>query len=70
MATRPKKVSVSVTPGRNEPVEHVVRLEDLLKRLQAGPPAGRRAAAADPARRLAAELEARLRELRQKGRPT
>jgi hypothetical protein len=70
MATRPKKISVSVTPGSNAPVEHVVRLEDLLKKMQATKPAGRRAAAADPARRLAAELEARLRELRQKGKPT
>lgn len=70
MATRPKKITVSVTPGRNETVEHVVRLEDLLTKMQATKPTGKRAVAADPARQLAAELAARLRELRQKGRPT
>lgn len=73
MATSPKKVTVKATAGRNEPVEHVVRLEDLLQRLQrpASKPArsrGRQASAGagepDAVRQLAAELEARLRELR------
>ena len=49
MATRSKnKISVSVSPGQNAPVNHVVRLEDLLLQLQPdedkAPTKGRRAA--------------------------
>lgn len=73
MATSPKKITVKATAGRNEPVEHVVRLEDLLQRLQrpASKPArsrGQQPAAGagdlDAVRQLAAELEARMRALR------
>ena len=42
MATRPKKISVSVTAGRNAPVNHVLRLEDLLLQLQPAPAKARR----------------------------
>lgn len=72
MASRPKKISVSVTPGQNVPVKHVIRFEDLLQKVQQAAPkaAVRRGAAAatattlGPIQQLAADLEARMRELR------
>lgn len=61
-----KNVSVKVTPGRNAPVDPVVRLEDLLQKLQQAPApkAVRGGASAGSARELVAELEARLRAQR------
>jgi hypothetical protein len=59
MATRAKKISVTVTAGENTPVNHVVRLEDLLHRLQqpAKPQKaqkGQKAQKAGPAKKAAA----------------
>lgn len=69
MASRPKKISVSVTAGENTPVKHVIRFEDLLQKVQQAAPkaAARRGAAATalaPIQQLAADLEARMRALR------
>lgn len=73
MAKRANKIIVTVTPGRNAPIDNVIRLEDLLREMTAAPPKrarGRPAAApggAAPAgglQQLAIELEARLREAR------
>ncbi|MFO1338230.1 MAG: hypothetical protein U1F53_08335 [Burkholderiaceae bacterium] len=72
MATRPKKISVSVTAGRNAPVNHVLRLEDLLLQLQPAPAKARRTHAAAPAGsvpQLATELGQRLREARAAATP-
>lgn len=57
-----RKISVKTTPGINAPVEHVLRLEDLLGRMQAALP--KSALAPDPLRQAAAEFEARLRAVR------
>lgn len=73
MAKSAKNISVKATPGRNTRVDPVLRLEDLLQKMQQVPAAkaarGRAAAAtesgeAGAARQLVAELEARLRALR------
>lgn len=72
MATKAKGITVRATPGRNARVDPVVRLEDLLQKMQQAPAKaarGRAAAAGGPpapaaARQLAAELEAQLREWR------
>jgi hypothetical protein len=67
MATRLKKISVTVTPGRNEPVDNLVRLEDLLREMCVSPPhpaRGRAAAAPNPTQALVLELESRLRAAR------
>jgi hypothetical protein len=67
MATRLKKISVTVTPGRNEPVDNEVRLEDLLREMCVSPPhpaRGRAAAAPNPTQALVLELESRLRAAR------
>lgn len=73
MATRPKKITATATPGQNAPVNRVVRFEDLLQKMQQGaaqPASGRAkasvkgAAALGSIQQLAAELEARMRELR------
>ncbi len=81
MATRARKISVSVTPGENAPVNHVLRLEDLLLQLQpakakgaktakgAQPAKAAKAAAASPVQQLAAELGQRLREARAAAAP-
>jgi len=39
MATSPKKITVKATPGRNAPVDRVVKLEDLLQQMQSQLPA-------------------------------
>jgi hypothetical protein len=74
MATRPKKITVSVTPGKNTPVNHVIRFEDLLQKVQKGVAKRARTRAAAPGghdadlgsiRQLAADLESLLREARQ-----
>jgi hypothetical protein len=74
MATRPKKITVSVTPGKNTPVNHVIRFEDLLQKVQKVVAKRARARVAAPGapgadlgsiRQLAADLESRLREVRQ-----
>lgn len=69
MATRPKKISVSVSPGRNTPVKQVIRFEDLLQKVrraapQAGARRGAAATALGPIQQLAADLEAQMRALR------
>ena len=74
MAKIPKNISIKATPGRNERVDPVVRLEDLLARMtppQAPKAVRGRGAATTKASgewgaagQLAAELEARLRALR------
>ena len=73
MAKSAPNISVKATPGKNTRVDPVLRLEDLLQKVQQvpAPKAARgRAAAADgsgeegAARRLVAELEAQLRALR------
>ncbi|WP_425258302.1 hypothetical protein ACPOLB_22640 [Rubrivivax sp. RP6-9] len=72
MATRAKKISVTVTAGENTPVNHVVRIEDLLQKMQQparakkGAAKAARAAAPGPAQQLVAELEAQLRALRKR----
>jgi hypothetical protein len=81
MATRPTKITVRATAGRNAPVQHVLLLEDLLHRMgevEVATKAARRlgkAGAGEPAevvavKRLAAELEARVRASRRPGRST
>jgi hypothetical protein len=73
MATRAKKISVTVTAGRNAAVDNVLRLEDLLRQMTAAVPKPARGKApagaapgapADALRQLATDLEARLREAR------
>jgi hypothetical protein len=70
MATRPKKIKVTVTAGENTPVNHVIRIEDLLQKMQKPPKPQKgaaksaRAAAPGPVQQLAAELEAQMRALR------
>jgi hypothetical protein len=67
MAASPKKITVAVTPGQNRAVPHVFALEDLLGRMNKGTAKARRGRDAGPggAGPLLAELEARLRELRE-----
>lgn len=74
MAKSAPNISVKATPGRNARVDPVLRLEDLLQRVQQvpTPKAARGSAAAgsgpaDAARELVAELEGRLRALRAPG---
>lgn len=72
MARSAKNISVKATPGKNTRIEPVLRLEDLLQKMQVPTPKGRRGRAgavagpgqAGAARRLVAELEAHLRLLR------
>jgi hypothetical protein len=73
MAKSAKNISVKATPGRNTRVDPVLRLEDLLQKVQQVPAPkaarGRAVAVAESgeagaARRLVAELEGRLRALR------
>ncbi len=73
MATSPKRMTVKTTPGKNAPVDHVLRLEDLLRQMQRGTVKTARRSRTAPAtgtaelsavQQLAAELEARMRELR------
>lgn len=73
MATSLKRITVKATAGKNLPVPHVLRLEDMLQQVQQGTVKSKRERRAAPAagvgdssavQRLAAELEARLRELR------
>ncbi len=72
MATRAKKISVTVTAGENTPVNHVIRIEDLLQKMQQpakakkGAAKAARAAAPAPAQQLLADLEAQLRALRKR----
>jgi hypothetical protein len=72
MAKSAKNISVKATPGKNTKVDPVLRLEDLLQKVQQVPARkavrGRVVAAVGSgeagARRLVAELAARLRALR------
>jgi len=73
MAKSTKDINVKATPGKNTRVDPVLRLEDLLQKVQQVPAPkaarGRAVAAAGTgaagaARQLVAELEARLRALR------
>ncbi len=73
MAKTPKNITIKATPGRNERVDPVVRLEDLLGRLATSPAraAPRRGAAPAEgagdlvdARQALGDLAARLRALR------
>ncbi len=67
MATKSKGVTVRTTAGKNARIEPVVRLEDLLQRMQQAPAKGARGGAAEGSaevRQLAAGLEARIRAWR------
>ncbi|MGZ5494343.1 MAG: hypothetical protein ACXW29_13360 [Thermoanaerobaculia bacterium] len=73
MAKSPPKTTVSVTPGQNEPVNHILKFEDLVQRAKQGAAKPARTRAAMPAKRreqldavqrLAAELETMLRTIR------
>jgi hypothetical protein len=73
MANKASKPSVSVTPGKNKPVNNVIKFEDLVQQLKDGAPvaasrkAGVKAAHRDnlaEVQQLAADLEARLRAIR------
>ena len=73
MAKSPPKTTLSVTPGQNEQVKHVIKFEDLVQHLKRGAakPAGARAPIRgaqrqqlDSIQKLAADLEKQLRSVR------
>ncbi len=73
MAKNAPKPTVSVTPGKNKPVNNVIKFEDLVQQLKQGAPAAARAKAGVKAahrddltaiQQLATDLEKRLRTVR------
>ena len=73
MAKNAPKPSVSVTPGKNKPVNNVLKFEDLVQQLKQGAPAAAsKRGGVKPAHRdhlsaiqqLATDLEERLRAVR------
>lgn len=72
MAKSAKDISVKATPGKNTRIDPVLRLEDLLQKVQVPKPKAKRGLAgaasgsgeAGAARQLVTELEAHLRSLR------
>ena len=74
MAKNAPKSSVSMTPGKNKPVNNIIKFEDLVQQLKQGAPiaaasrkAGFKAAQRDQLttiQQLATDLETRLRAVR------
>jgi hypothetical protein len=73
MAKNAPKPSVSVTPGKNKPVNNVIKFEDLVQQLKQGAPAAASKKAGVKAahreqltaiQQLATDLETRLRAVR------
>ena len=71
MAKDAQKTTVSITPGRNEPVNNVLKFEDLVAQAKQGASKLARSRGAakqrdrlDDVKRLAADLETTLRALR------